>query len=59
LGLTPGGAATFTNTKPTVVPGGWASVDFKLTTPAALAANTQYRVLPRIATERFTIDLLT
>ncbi len=59
LGLTSGGAATFTNSTPTIVPGGWASVDFKITTPAALTANTQYRVLPRIATERFTIDLLT
>ena len=28
-------------------------------TPAALAANRHFRVLPRVATERFVVDLLT
>lgn len=59
LGLVPGGNITFTNTKPTIPPGGWANVDFKLTTPATLTADRHFRVLPRIATERFVVDLLT
>jgi hypothetical protein len=59
LGLTPGGTATFTNTKPTIVPGDWAEVQFDLTTPGTVAANRHFRVLPRIATQRFVVDLLT
>jgi hypothetical protein len=59
LGLVPGGTVTFTNTTPTIAPGGWAQVDFHLTTPAALTANRHFRVLPRVATERFVVDLLT
>lgn len=59
LGMTPGGTVTFTNTKPTIPPGGWGTVDFNLTTPAVLAANLHFRVLPRIATERFVVNLLT
>jgi len=58
-GLTTGGTVTFTNATPTINPGDWADVDFQLTTPAALAANSHFRVLPRITTERFAVDLLT
>jgi hypothetical protein len=58
-GLAPAGTATFTNTKPTVEPGDWAVVTFDLTTPAGLTADRYFRVLPRIATRRFVIDLVT
>jgi len=58
-GLTPGGSATFTNTKPTIGPGDWAEIQFDLKTPAAVTANRYFRVLPRIATQRFVVDLLT
>jgi hypothetical protein len=58
-GALTGGAVTFTNNTPTIGPGDWAQVDFHLTTPAALAAGRHFRVLPRIANERFVIDLLT
>lgn len=58
-GLTPGGTATFTNNTPTIDPGGFAKVDFVLTTPSTLAANRHFRVLPRIVNQRFVIDLLT
>jgi hypothetical protein len=54
-----GGTVTFTNNTPTINPGDWAQVDFHLTTPAALAADRHFRVLPRIANARFVVDLLT
>jgi hypothetical protein len=54
-----GGAVTFTNDTPTIAPGDWAQVNFHLTTPAALAADRHFRVLPRIASARFVVDLLT
>jgi hypothetical protein len=59
VGLAPTGTATFTNTTPTVPPGGWSAVAFQLTAPAALASNAHLRALPRIGTERFAVDLLT
>lgn len=59
LGMTPGGTVTFANAQSTVAPGGWASVDIKLKMPATLPANRHFRVLPRIATQRFVVDLLT
>jgi hypothetical protein len=59
-GLTPlAGKVTFTNDKPTIAVGGWADVKFQLTAPAGLGANLHLRLLPRIANERFTVDLLT
>ena len=58
-GPSPGGTVTFTNNTPTINPGDWAEVDFNLTTPAALAADRHFRVLPRIANVRFAVDLLT
>jgi hypothetical protein len=56
---TAGGTVAFTNPTPTLNPGEWAQVDFQLTTPAALAADRHFRVMPRIITERFVVDLLT
>jgi hypothetical protein len=59
LGLAPVGTVSFTNNKPTIAPGNWAAVDFKLKAPAALAKNAHLRALPRIANDRFSVDLLT
>jgi large exoprotein involved in heme utilization and adhesion len=59
LATAPSGNATFTNPTPTIQPGGWAPVTFKLRTPAGLAMNRHYRVFPRIAMQRFAVDLLT
>jgi hypothetical protein len=59
LGFTPGPTISFTNNKPTIDPGNWAAVQFQLTTPAAVTADRHFRVLPRVLTERFVIDLLT
>ena len=60
VGLTPlAQKLTFTNSTPTIPAGGWADVAFSLTTPATLPARAHLRALPRIGTERFTIDLLT
>ena len=53
------GKVTFTNATPLINVGSWADVTFQLTTPGSLAANRHVRVLPRIATQRFAIDLLT
>jgi hypothetical protein len=53
------GVATFANATPAIPVGGWADVTYSLTTPAVLPARAHIRVLPRIATERFAIDLLT
>lgn len=50
---------TFTNDTPTIDVGGWANVQFSITTPAGLPANSHLRSLPRIGTERFFVDLLT
>jgi len=58
-GPSAGGTVAFTNNTPTINPGDWAQVDFHLTTPAALAADRHFRVLPRIANTRFVVDLLT
>lgn len=58
-GLAAGGTVTFTNPTATVARGAWASVDVKLKMPATLPANRHFRVLPRIATQRLVIDLLT
>lgn len=58
-GPSAGGTVTFTNTTPTIAPGDWSQVDFHLSTPAALAADRHFRVVPRIATARFVVDLLT
>ena len=54
-----GSAVTFTNDTPTIDPGDWAEVGFALTTPAGLAVDRHFRVLPRIASQRFVVDLLT
>jgi hypothetical protein len=54
-----GKTVQFTNDQPTVGPGGWAEVKFELTTPAGLTPNAHLRALPRLATERFAVDLLT
>lgn len=59
LGTTPGGTVTFANPLSTVPPGGWTSVDVSVTLPAALTAGRHFRILPRIANQRFVIDLLT
>jgi hypothetical protein len=58
-GASTGGTVTFTNNTPTVAPGDWAQVDFALTTPAGLTADRHFRILPRIASQRFVVDLLT
>jgi len=58
-GTSTGGTVTFTNDTPTIDPGDWAQVDFALTTPAGLAADRHFRILPRIASQRFVVDLLT
>jgi hypothetical protein len=42
-----------------VAPGTWRPVPVKLTMPATITANRHFRVLPRIATQRFVVDLLT
>ena len=54
-----GGTVTFTNNTPTISPGDWAQVEFHLTTPATLAADRHFRILPRIVNERFVVNLLT
>jgi hypothetical protein len=54
-----GDTVTFTNNTPTINPGDWAQVDFHLSTPATLPAGRHFRVLPRIASARFVVDLLT
>jgi hypothetical protein len=59
LGMTPGGTVKFTNPSVTIAPRAWASVDIKLKMPATLATNRHFRVLPRIATQRFVVDLVT
>jgi len=59
LTMTPGGTVKFTNPSSTVAPGAWASVEIKLKMPTTLAANRHFRVLPRIATQRFVVDVLT
>lgn len=59
LGLAAVGTVTFTNDTPTVAPGGWAAVAFQLTVPGGIPANAHLRALPRVATERFAVDLLT
>ena len=59
VGPVAGGTVTFTNNTPTIAPGDWAEVNFVLTTPAALTANRHFRILPRIASQRFVVDLLT
>jgi hypothetical protein len=58
-GPSTGGTVTFTNNTPTIDPGDWAQVDFALTTPAAMTADRHFRILPRIASQRFVVDLLT
>ena len=58
-GPSTGGTVTFTNNTPTIDPGDWAQVDFVLTTPTALATGRHFRTLPRIASQRFVVDLLT
>ena len=58
-GLAPGGTVTFTNPTKTVAVGGWASIDVTLKMPATLPTNRHFRVLPRIATQRLVVDLLT
>lgn len=58
-GLAAGGTVTFTNPTTTVAPGAWASVVVKLKMPATLPLNRHFRVLPRIATQRLVVDLLT
>jgi hypothetical protein len=58
-GLAAGGTVTFTNPTKTVAPGAWASMDVKLKMPATLPTDRHFRVLPRIATQRLVVDLLT
>ena len=58
-GPSTGGTVTFTNNTPTIDPGDWAQVDFHLTTPATLAADRHFRIMPRIASERLVVELLT
>lgn len=54
-----GKTVTFASAKETVGPGAWKEIKFSLTVPAGVTANAHFRVLPRIATERFAVDLLT
>ncbi|HET8589844.1 MAG TPA: hypothetical protein VFM01_09440 [Nakamurella sp.] len=54
-----GGTVTFSNPVTVVAPGTWRPVPVKLTMPATITANRHFRVLPRIATQRFVVDLLT
>jgi hypothetical protein len=54
-----GGTVTFTNPTPTINPGDWTAVPFTLTTPAVITANRQFRVVPRVANQRFIVELLT
>jgi hypothetical protein len=56
---TPAGSVTFSNPTPTINPGDWAQVDFQITAPATVTADRHFRVMPRIVTERFIVDLLT
>lgn len=58
-GVAAGGTVTFTNPTPTVAPGDWASLDVKIKMPATLPPHRHFRVLPRIATQRLVVDLLT
>jgi hypothetical protein len=58
-GVTPSGLVTFTNPTPTINPGDWAQVDVQITAPASMTADRHFRVMPRIVTERFIVDLLT
>lgn len=58
-GVAAGGTVTFTNPTTTVAPGAWASVAVKLKMPATLPPDRHFRVLPRIATQRLVVDLLT
>jgi hypothetical protein len=58
-GATPSGSVTFTNPTPTINPGDWAQVDVQITAPASMTADRHFRVMPRIVTERFIVDLLT
>jgi hypothetical protein len=53
------GTLHFTNDTPTIAVGGWAEVGYEITTPAGLPTATHLRALPRIGTERFSVDLLT
>jgi hypothetical protein len=53
------GKLQFTNDAPTIAVGGWAEVGYQMTTPAGLPAAAHLRALPRIGTERFSVDLLT
>lgn len=54
-----GGTVTFSNPVTAVAPGAWEPVAVKLTMPATITADRHFRVLPRIATQRFVVDLLT
>lgn len=54
-----GGTVTFSNPVTIVAPREWKPVTIKLTMPATIVANRYFRVLPRIATQRFVVDLLT
>lgn len=58
-GVAAGGTVTFTNPTPTVAPRDWASLEVKIKMPATLPLNRHFRVLPRIATQRLVVDLLT
>jgi hypothetical protein len=59
IGMVPGANVTFTNDRPTIPPSGWAATEITLTMPATLTADRHFRVLPRIATQRLIVDLLT
>jgi hypothetical protein len=53
------GSATFVNPTPTIPVGSWTDLTYQMTVPAGLPTNAHLRVLPRILTERFPIDVLT
>ena len=56
--VAPAGTVKFTNVKPTIGPGDWSLVTFEIETPS-LNTDGHFRVMPRIATQRFVVDLLT
>jgi hypothetical protein len=53
------GQATFSDPGVVVEPGSWAAVTLDISLPQGLTADRHYRVLPRLATARAVVDLLT
>jgi|1186.fasta_scaffold08152_3 hypothetical protein len=44
---------------PTIAPGGWAKIGIDIAVPAGVGTGAHVRALPRIANDRFSIDLVT